>query len=118
MRELVLTMEADTAEAGAAEPAQLLRRAKAGDNAAFEQIVIEHERRVLLTALRLLGRIEDAQDASQEVFLRLHKHLRRFDEAREFTPWLYRVTVNVCRDIGRKAAREREVELVDRKSVV
>jgi RNA polymerase sigma-70 factor (ECF subfamily) len=49
-----------------------------------------------------LGRVEDAEDAAQEVFLRLHKHLKRFDEARQFTPWLYRVTVNVCRDIARR----------------
>jgi RNA polymerase sigma-70 factor (ECF subfamily) len=80
----------------------LIKLARAGDLAAFEQIILRHERQVLRTALRLLGRMEDAQDAAQEVFLRLYKHLRRFDDAREFAPWLYRVTVNVCRDIHRK----------------
>ena len=50
--------------------------------------------------------MEDAQDAAQEVFLRLHRHLRRFDETRQFEPWLHRVTVNVCRDIdGKRRAR-------------
>jgi DNA-directed RNA polymerase specialized sigma24 family protein len=48
---------------------------------------------VLMTALRLLGKLELAQDAAQEVFLRLHKYLRRYNEAREFSPWLYQVTL-------------------------
>ena len=67
---------------------------------AFDRILLAHERLVLRTALRLLGRLEDAEDASQEVFLRLHRALRRLDEERDLKPWLYRVTVNVCRDIA------------------
>lgn len=62
----------------------------------------EHERQVLRTAWRLLGSRDDARDAAQEVFLRLFKYLHRFDERRELAPWLYRVTVNVCRDMERK----------------
>ncbi len=69
---------------------------------AFEQLLALHERRVYLTALRLLGRPEDAQDAAQEVFLRLHKNLARLDKDANFAAWLYRVTVNVCRDVARK----------------
>ena len=90
------------ASEGGAESAGLLRDAKAGDRAAFERVVLGHERRVLLTALRLLGRWEDAQDAAQEVFVRLQRYPGRFDEALDLAPWLYRMTVNVCRDIGRK----------------
>lgn len=89
----------------------LLEQAKAGDLAAFEQLVIEHERLVYVTALRLLGRPEDAQDAAQEVFLRLYKHLRNFDEVRRFRPWLYRITVNVCRDMQRHRLRGQELSL-------
>jgi RNA polymerase sigma-70 factor, ECF subfamily len=80
---------------------RLLKRAKTGDASAFRQIIVQHQRQVLMTALRLLGRLELAQDAAQEVFLRLHKYLHRYNEAREFSPWLYQVTVNVCRDINR-----------------
>jgi RNA polymerase sigma-70 factor (ECF subfamily) len=90
-----------TMDGGAAELSGLLRLAKAGDLAAFEQIVLLHQRQVYRTARRLLANHEDAQDAAQEVLLRLHKHLRRFDEVRALSPWLYRVTVNVCRDVGR-----------------
>jgi RNA polymerase sigma-70 factor (ECF subfamily) len=67
----------------------------------FERVMRRHERQVLMTALRLLGSLEDAQDAAQEVFLRLYKHRRRLDEE-GIRGWLYRTTVNVCRDIGRQ----------------
>ena len=66
-----------------------------------------HDRRVFRTALRLLRRVEDAQDASQEVFLRLHGHPHQFDEARQFSAWVYRITLNVCRDINRKRSKPR-----------
>lgn len=92
-------------DGGDTEVPRLLAQAKSGDLGAFEQILILHQRQVYLTALRLLGRREDAQDAAQEVFLRLHKHLRRFDDSRQFSPWLYRMTVNVCRDLARERLR-------------
>ena len=83
-------------------PARLVRRAKEGDVDAFEALLVQHERRVLRTALRLLGRLDLAQDAAQEVFLRLHKYLARFDDERELGPWLYRMVVNVCHDLRRR----------------
>jgi RNA polymerase sigma-70 factor (ECF subfamily) len=72
------------------------------------------ERQVLPTALHLLGRMEDAQDAAQEVFLRVYKHLRRFDERRDFAPWLYRIAVNVCWDIAGKRGREATLDESER----
>jgi RNA polymerase sigma-70 factor (ECF subfamily) len=85
---------------------ELLRRSKAGDLAAFERIIALHERRIARTAWRLLHRAEDAQDAAQEVYLRLYKSLRGFDERRELAPWLYRITVNVCRDFNRRSGKD------------
>jgi len=81
--------------------AELLQRARTGDVSAFREVIVQHQRQVLITALRLLGTLELAQDAAQEVFLRLHKYLHRYDNARKFSPWLYQVTVNVCRDLNR-----------------
>ena len=81
---------------------QVLARAISGDILAFEQIVIRYQRRVLTLAWRLLGSGEDAQDASQEVFMRAFRFLHKFDSTRPFEPWLIRLTINVCRDIGRK----------------
>jgi len=69
---------------------------------AFEEVMAAHERMVVGTAYRLLGRIEDAQDAAQEVFLRLFKNLGRVGG--DPRPWLYRVTVNVCNDHYRRRA--------------
>jgi len=69
-----------------------------------------HQQRVLRTAYRLLGRVEDAQDVTQEVFLRLLQHLHHVD-ADDPKAWLYRVTVNVCNDHYRR--RRPVVEAVD-----
>jgi RNA polymerase sigma-70 factor (ECF subfamily) len=76
--------------------------AKAGDLAAFEQLMRQYERMVLVTALRLLGSMADAQDASQEVFLKLYRNLDKVESSAAFPGWLYRVTVNACHDLRRK----------------
>ena len=82
--------------------ARTVNAARAGDRAAFEQILRQHERLVLATALRLLGNLEDAQDAAQEVFLKLFHNLGKVESTRNLTGWLYRVTVNVCHDQRRR----------------
>ncbi len=87
------------------------RREDTADLAAFERIMSQCERLVLRVALRLLKNPQDAQDAAQEVFLRLYKHMAVLDESRGYEPWLMRVTVNVCRDIARR--RRRSVGLAD-----
>ena len=102
MQELALLMEAGGVDARDEELIRLVRQAKAGDTAAFEAILVRYQRQVLLTALRLLNRnLEDAKDAAQQVFLRLHRSLHQLDENRHFASWLYRITVNVCRDMLR-----------------
>jgi RNA polymerase sigma-70 factor (ECF subfamily) len=112
MQELALLMGSDCVDAREDEFALLVKRAKAGDTAAFEAILGRYERTVLLTALRLLnGNLEDAKDAAQQVFLRLHRSLRRVDENRQFASWLYRITVNVCRDILRLRVRRQTLSL-------
>ena len=98
---------------GAAESspplARLIERARAGDATAFDQILMLHQRRVMATAWRLLGSHDEARDAAQEVFLRVYQHLNKYDPEQEFGGWLYRITVNVCRDLGRKRGRREQV---------
>jgi RNA polymerase sigma-70 factor, ECF subfamily len=63
-------------------------------------VIEAHERMVFGVAYRLLGRVEDAQDASQEVFLKYFQKQKQI--LGDPKPWLYRVTVNVCNDWYRK----------------
>jgi len=74
----------------------------------FDDLVALHQQKVLRTAYRLLGRVEDAQDAAQEVFLRLLKNLHRIDGDPQ--AWLYRVTVNVCNDQHRRRPAVMELD--------
>jgi len=75
----------------------LIERAAAGDTEAFERIMIHSQQRVMAMTWRMLGNEADARDASQEVFLRVYKYLKRFRQDQDFFAWLYGITVNVCR---------------------
>ena len=79
-----------------------IRERSSDSQPSFEALMALHQQRVLRTAYRLLGRMEDAQDASQEVFLRLLRNLDQVDGDPQ--AWLYRVTVNVCNDQFRPQA--------------
>jgi RNA polymerase sigma-70 factor (ECF subfamily) len=82
--------------------ALLVAQACAGDELAFERIMLATEQRVVSIAWRMLGSREEARDAAQEVYLRVFKYLPRFRVGEDFRAWLYRITINVCRDCARK----------------
>ena len=104
--ELLMTRVPDNGTAlEALEIETLVRKTLAGDCRAFEQIVLQYQRRVMTLSSRLLRGIDEAQDATQEVFLRAFKYLHRLDVRRPVEPWLMRITVNVCRDFQRKSQR-------------
>ena len=103
-----LLMTRAAGEPDSREWALTIERAAAGDVSAFEQIMLRSERSVLLTARRLLGNPADAEEAVQEVFIRVFKYLHRFDRSKPFEPWLYRLTVNVCHDIASRRPRPGE----------
>jgi RNA polymerase sigma-70 factor (ECF subfamily) len=90
--------------------ARTIESAKKGDLRAFETVMRQYERLVLVTSLRLLGNLPDAQDASQEVFLRLYRNLSRVEAEKNFAGWLYRVTVNVCHDLRRRKPAAAPIE--------
>lgn len=98
----LMTDDLDLIEERAESLAILIDRARAGDRPAFDQIMIRHQRLVVSTAWRILGNKEDARDAAQECFLRVYKYLKNFKRGEDFSAWLYRITVNVCRDHARK----------------
>ncbi len=80
------------------DPVTIVRRAQAGDLEAFEWLIRKHERQVLGLCYHVLGNLEDAKDAAQDVFLKLHQQIGSFNYEREFTPWLLTVVRNLCRD--------------------
>jgi len=82
--------------------AVLVARARAGDEIAFERIMLATEQRVVSIAWRMLGNRDDARDAAQDVYLRVFKYLARFRAGEDFRAWLYRITINVCHDFARK----------------
>lgn len=83
---------------------ELVRRFCEGDEDAFATLVRRHERRVYNLAYRMIGRPEDARDATQEAFLSCYRHLGAFRGDSSFTTWIHRITVNACYDILRKKA--------------
>jgi RNA polymerase sigma-70 factor (ECF subfamily) len=94
-----------------AEPADedLVRRHLAGDRQAFPDLMRRHERRVYNLAYRMLGRPEEAADATQDVFVTCLRKLSAFRGTAAFTTWLHRVALNVCYDTLRKRGREEPV---------
>src|SRR5215213_4060906 len=84
-------------------------RASRGDVEAFRLLVQEHSGLVYRVALRILG-AEDAQDASQEVWIRVWRNIKNFRGDSAFSTWLYRITVNTCLSVRRKESRRGERE--------
>lgn len=84
---------------------ELVRRAQAGDETAFERLVRDHYRTVHRWALARTGDADDADDVVQEVLLRLHRGLGRFDGRARFTTWLYQVTRNAAAEMLRRRGR-------------
>jgi RNA polymerase sigma-70 factor (ECF subfamily) len=92
---------------------ELIKRAQAGDSAAFNEIVVAYRKRILGTITRLIARPEDVEDVAQEVFLRLYFSLDQLRTAEVFEPWLYRLTVNAAYDYLRKQRRRQEYRMSD-----
>lgn len=91
----------------------LIQRARAGDDAAFNEIVAAYRKRILGTIGRLIGRPEDVEDVAQEAFVRLYFSLDQLRTPDVFEPWLYRLTVNASYDYLRKQRRRRESSMSD-----
>lgn len=83
-------------------------RIQAGDLEAFEQLVERFQSMVHGLALSILRRPEDAEEATQDSFLKLFRARHQYDHARKLEPWLLRIAGNACRD---KVRRRRVAEL-------
>lgn len=85
--------------------AQSLHAFLEGDPRGFEELVRRHESRVYNLCLRMLGRPEDARDATQDAFLAVLRKAAGFRGQAAFTTWLHRIAVNACYDLLRKSSR-------------
>lgn len=104
----------DDRAADDAEDAALVRRAQAGERAAFADLFARHHARVFRAAYLVIGSADAADDIVQLVFLELFTALRTFDPRRPFVPWLYRIVHNVSIDfLKRERFRQRTVPLAN-----
>ena len=84
---------------------ELVAMTVAGDADSFNQLIKRWERPIYALAYRVIGRDEDARDVCQEAFLRAFRGLPRFKGEAKFSSWLYRITLNLCRDWIRRQKR-------------
>jgi RNA polymerase sigma-70 factor (ECF subfamily) len=101
-------------DAGRASPsdAQLIERCLQEEDAAWEAVVARFRRKVFHIAYKFTGRFEEAEDLTQEIFLKVYRSLDKFHRDADFSTWLSSVARNYCIDRYRASKREREV-LVD-----
>jgi len=88
-------------------------RYQKGEPGAFATLLTRHRRPVFHFALRFLGNQEAAEDALQEIFLRVVKNAPRYERRAKFTTWLYTIARNYCIDASRKARYRRTTSLSD-----
>jgi RNA polymerase sigma-70 factor, ECF subfamily len=91
---------------------QIVERALTGDAEAFGEIVLRWERRIFALSFGMLGREDDARDATQETFLAAFRNLRAFRGEAKVSSWLHRIAVNQCitRQRRAKVRNERALE--------
>jgi RNA polymerase sigma-70 factor (ECF subfamily) len=85
---------------------ELVARSLGGDVDSFNQLILRWERPIYALAYRTIGREEEARDVCQEAFLRAYRALPGFKGQAKFSSWLYRITLNLCRDWIRKQRRQ------------
>jgi len=86
----------------------LIQRCLGGDQGAWEDIVRQHRRKVFNIAYKFTGRHDEAEDLTQDIFLKIFKSLHTFDRRANFQTWLVSVSRNLCIDHYRSVRKERE----------
>jgi len=102
---------ADWTDLGVREAA-LIQRCAAGDDAAFAELVAEHQRMVVQLAMNLLGDRDEALDLSQDVFIRVFRTIGQFRGQSALRTWIYRIAVNQARNRHRFWRRRRRSDQV------
>lgn len=93
------------------DEAELIRLCKKGDREAFNEIVLKYQNKVVNIAYGMLSHQEDAEDAAQEVFIKVYKNISSFKGESSFSTWVYRITANTCNDILKKRIQKKTVSI-------
>jgi RNA polymerase sigma-70 factor (ECF subfamily) len=101
-------MSADSAAAQPATPDSLIEQCLAGDQLAWEQIVRRNWRKVFNVAYKFVGRHDEAEDLTQDIFLKIFKALATFDRRANFQTWIISISRNLCIDHYRSVRKERQ----------
>src|ERR671919_2312912 len=101
-------MSVDVRPAQPLTPDSLIEQCLAGDEVAWETIVKQNWRKVFNVAYKFVGKHEEAEDLTQDIFLKIFKSLDTFDRRANFQTWLISVSRNLCIDHYRSVRKERE----------
>jgi len=101
-------MSNDPNLAPASDMDTLIERCLTGDQVAWEQIVRQHWRKVFNLAYKFVGRHDEAEDLTQDIFLKIFRALHTFDRRANFQTWLISISRNLCIDHYRSVRKERE----------
>ena len=101
-------MSADSAAAQPATPDSLIEQCLAGDQVAWEQIVRQNWRKVFNVAYKFVGKHDEAEDLTQDIFLKIFKALGTFDRRANFQTWIISISRNLCIDHYRSVRKERQ----------
>jgi RNA polymerase sigma-70 factor (ECF subfamily) len=101
-------MSADSAAAQPLTPDSLIEQCLAGDQSAWEQIVRQNWRKVFNVAYKFVGKHDEAEDLTQDIFLKIFKALASFDRRANFQTWIISISRNLCIDHYRSVRKERQ----------
>ena len=101
-------MSADVPEAASDSTESLIQRCLQGDQLAWDLIVRQHVKKVFNIAYKFVGQHDEAEDLTQDIFLKVFKSLDSFDRRANFQTWLISVSRNLCIDHYRRVRKERE----------
>src|SRR5882672_4942747 len=101
-------MSVDSPAAQPATPDSLIEQCLSGDQAAWETIVRQNWRKIFNVAYKFVGKHDEAEDLTQDIFLKIFKALKTFDRRANFQTWIISISRNLCIDHYRSVRKERE----------
>src|SRR5260370_10604738 len=101
-------MSVDSPAAQPATPGSLIEQCLSGDQVAWEAIVRQNWRKVFNVAYKFVGKHDEAEDLTQDIFLKIFKALSTFDRRANFQTWIISISRNLCIDHYRSVRKERQ----------